>query len=352
MSSQKPFVAIVILSWNGRNYLKEYLPSVLKTEYSNYGVYVADNDSTDGTTEWLPKAFPEVKLIQTGYNAGFAEGYNIALKKIEADYYVLLNQDVAVDSRWLDTLVQKAESDNKIAACQPKILAYKKQSHFEYAGAAGGFIDRWGYPFCRGRIFDYNEADIGQYNSETEIAWGSGACLFIRANIYHELGGLDKDFFAHMEEIDLCWRVKNAGYRLYCCPDSVVYHLGGGSLNYGNPRKTFLNFRNNLRMIAKNAPKQNWKSTLVIRLFLDQLSAFNYLISGHLGDFKAVWKAHYSFLSELRKWIQRRQEIWQMLSEQGNKKPNKAGFYKKSIVFQYFAMKKKKFSDLQKDDFY
>lgn len=351
MHIQNPFVAVVILSWNGKHYLKDFLPSVLKTSYSNHKVYVADNASTDGTSEWLKEAFPEVELIDTGYNAGFAEGYNIALKQIEAEYYVLLNQDVAVDSKWLDVLVQKAESDKQIAACQPKILAYKKQDHFEYAGASGGFIDRWAYPFCRGRIFDINEKDEGQYNNAIEIAWGSGACLFIRAEVYHKLGGLDKDFFAHMEEIDLCWRVKNAGYKIYACPGSTVYHLGGGSLNYGNPRKTFLNFRNNLRMITKNAPASSWKGVLFSRIFMDQLSAISFLLKGHFGDFKAVWKAHYSFFSELKKWKKRREEVLEILNTVNIGRPGRKGFYRKSIVFQYFLRGKKHFSDLEQKDF-
>lgn len=351
MTQAKPHVAVVILSWNGKDYLKSYLPSVLKTEYPNCSIYVADNASSDGTVVWLKATFPEVKIVETGYNAGFAEGYNIALKQIEADYFVLLNQDVAVEPNWLGILVDKAESDKSIGACQPKLLADKKRDYYEYAGAAGGFLDKWYYPFCRGRFFDVLEKNNKAYDSEMEIAWGSGACLFIRADLFLKSGGLDKDFFAHMEEIDLCWRIKNAGYTIFACPKSVVYHLGGGSLNYGNPRKTHLNFRNNLRMIVKNAPDHSWKKVLFIRFFLDQLSAFYFLLSGHWGDFKAVQNAHFSFASELKKWVTKRKELKVNLDKIKIGKPSKSGFYKKSIVYQFFVKKKKSFSELDRGDF-
>lgn len=345
MNQSKPHVAVVILSWNGKDYLKTYLPSVLKTSYENHTIYVADNDSTDGTVSFLESEFPEVKIIETGYNAGFAEGYNIALSKIESDYFVLLNQDVAVEPDWLNYLVDKAESDKTIGACQPKILADKERDSFEYAGASGGFIDKLGYPFCRGRIFDTREKDSGQYNDEIEIGWGSGCALFIRAELYKSAGGLDKYFFAHMEEIDLCWRIKNAGYKIYVCPKSVVYHLGGGSLNYGNPRKTFLNFRNNLRMLIKNGG-HSWLSVLMIRLVMDYLSAAMFLVKGHFGDFKAVLRAHFSLLKEWGKWNQSRAKIRERVNAIKIAEPSKSGFYSKSIVFQYFLKGKKKYSDL------
>lgn len=351
MKHANPNVAVVILSWNGKEYLKKYLPSILQSSYSNYKIYVADNASTDGTVAWLQAEHKEVAIIETGYNAGFAEGYNIALNQIDAEYFVLLNQDVAVEPNWIEGLVEKADSDKSIGACQPKILADKERSYFEYAGASGGFIDRWGYPFCRGRIFDSREADLGQYQSSVEIAWASGCCLFIRADLYKSMQGLDKDFFAHMEEIDLCWRIKNAGYKIYVCPDSVVYHLGGGSLNYGNPRKTFLNFRNNLRMLVKNATNDTWKSSIFTRLVLDQVSALSFLAKGHFGDFKAVWHAHFSFISEWSKWKNRRKETQNLVDKLRIAPPSHTGFYKKSIVAAYFLNGKKKFSDLAPKDF-
>lgn len=351
MNQPLPHVAVVILSWNGLKFLKEYLPSVLKTNYPNYTLYVADNDSTDHTISFLKDEYSEVEIIETGYNAGFAEGYNIALSQINSDYFVLLNQDVAVEPDWLNYLVEKAESDKSIGACQPKIIADKERDYFEYAGASGGFIDSFAYPFCRGRIFDTREKDVNQYNEEMEIAWASGCALFIRADLFKSSGGLDKDFFAHMEEIDLCWRIKNAGYKIYACPKSVVYHLGGGSLNYGNPRKTFLNFRNNLRMLIKNSDQKALLTTLFVRLVLDQASAILFLLKGHIGDFKAVWKAHYSLMNEWSKWKERRGDTQLVINSIKIDSPNKKGFYRKSIVIQYFLKGKKVFKGLASEDF-
>ena len=274
---QIPSVAVVILSWNGRKFLEQFLPPLLKTTYSNVSFYVADNASTDDTIKFVSENFPAVKVIQIKKNYGFAEGYNIALKEVESDYYVLLNQDVEVIPNWIEPMVKLMENDLKIAACQPKMLEFHNKNLFEYAGAAGGFLDKHIYAFCRGRFFKTTEKDVEQYNSASEIVWASGACMFIRSRLFHSIGGLDGDFFAHFEEIDLCWRLKNAGYAIMYCPDSVIYHVGGGSLPQGNPRKTFLNYRNNMSTLVKNLPSGKVLPLVFIRYFLDIISAYKSL---------------------------------------------------------------------------
>ena len=249
-----PSVAIVILNWNGRKFLEQFMPAVLASTYPNKRVIVADNASTDDSILFLNEHFPSVEIIRNETNEGFAKGYNTALKKVTADYYVLLNSDVEVPENWIEPVISLMETDPLIAACQPKILTFDNRSFFEYAGACGGWIDKFGYPFSRGRVFDTRETDSGQYDFVQQCFWASGAAFFIRAKLYHEMGGLDEYFFAHQEEIDLCWRLQLSGYKIFVQPASVVYHVGGGTLPRGNSRKTFLNFRNNLIMIYKNQP--------------------------------------------------------------------------------------------------
>ncbi len=339
-----PTVAVAILSWNGRKFLEQFLPSVVATTYPHATHYVIDNASTDDTAVWLAQHYPQIKLVQLPENYGFAGGYNEGMKQIQADYYVLLNQDVEVTPGWLEPMVALMEQHPEAGACQPKLRAYHAKDYFEYAGAAGGFIDWLGFAFCRGRLFDTVEKDEGQYDTVMPIFWASGAALFMRAELYEKLGGLDADFFAHMEEIDLCWRMKNAGYGLLYTPHSVVYHVGGGSLPQGNPRKTFLNFRNNLWMLFKNLPEQKFKRTMALRLILDAIAAIKSLVAGNLADFNAIGKAHWAFFSSLSTLREKRKTI--LLQRKGTT-PNTQGIYTKSIVWQYFIIGKKYFGKLQ-----
>ena len=294
--------AIVILNWNGIGFLKMFLGNVIEHSLNDETVVcVADNGSTDGSQEWIAANFKNVLLIRLEKNNGFAEGYNLALKQIDAKYFVLLNSDIEVTNGWLTPLVSFMDNNPGVAACQPKILSYYKKDNFEYAGAAGGFIDKYGYPFCRGRIFDKIEKDLGQYDSQTDIFWSSGACMIADSEIWKKCGGFDDMFFAHMEEIDLCWRFNKAGYRVTYIPDSVVYHVGGGSLQYDSPFKTYLNFRNNLYLLYKNLPQKKLHTTLFIRMSLDGLSAIMFLLKGGFTKFKAVWNAHSDFYKNLDK---------------------------------------------------
>lgn len=334
-------VAIVILNWNGKRMMEKYLPSVL--EYSlGAQVYVADNASTDGSLEWLHIYYNKVKTIVLEQNYGFAEGYNRALKQVEAEYYVLLNSDVEVTHHWLEPLVEYMDTHQEVAACQPKLLSYVDKDKFEYAGAAGGFIDRFGYPFCRGRLFDTVEADNGQYDTKEEVLWATGACLLIRSTDYWKADGLDGRFFAHNEEIDLCWRLRIMRRKIVCLPDSVVYHLGGGTLPKGNPRKTFLNFRNNLTMLYKCLPDKDLRYVMRWRWVLDYLAAWQTLIlNRNYGDFKAIYQARRAF----KKWRKdfeddrRRIQVERKETEILERK-------KYSLLWQYYAKGKKHFSDL------
>jgi GT2 family glycosyltransferase len=335
-----PSVAIVILNYNGRNYLQKFLPSVLASSYSNKEIIVADNCSTDDSLDVL-KQFTNVKILSLNKNYGFAEGYNQALQKVSADYYILLNSDVEVTSQWIEPIIELMESDKKIAACQPKILSYNEKEFFEYAGAAGGWIDSLGYPFSRGRVFDEHEKDIGQYNDNAEIFWATGAAMFVRASAFHEVNGFDGFFFAHMEEIDLCWRLQLAGYKIMCCPTSVVYHVGGGTLPKGNERKVYLNFRNNIIMLSKNLclHEKIWK--LPLRFFLDMLFGLKNLFTGYGASFIAILQAYFSIIK------------WSFISKnktQLKKFPMKklTGVYAGSIVWDYFIRKKKRFSEIVK----
>lgn len=321
-------VAIVILNWNGRKMLETYLPKVVRYSKDDAEIIVADNASTDDSLTWLKENFPKVRTIVLPKNYGFAGGYNKALVQVEAEYYVLLNSDVEVTHDWLTPLIEKMEAHTEIAACQPKLLAVHDKDAFEYAGGSGGFLDRYGYPFCRGRIFDIVEKDNGQYDNNMQIFWATGACLMIRAKDYWRVGGLDERFFAHNEEIDLCWRLNLMGRKIYCFPDSYVYHVGGGTLPKANPRKTFLNFRNNLTMLWKNLPEKDLRHVMRVRWFLDYLAAFEMLIlKRNMGDFMAVLKARRAF----KKW---RNKFERTQTENGNDLRSNY-----SILWEYYVKK-------------
>lgn len=277
-------VAIVILNWNGRKMMEQYLPSVVEYSRGEAEVIVADNASTDDSVVWLSEHYPHLRVILLDQNYGFAEGYNQALRQVDSEYYVLLNSDVEVTHHWLTPLIEEMDAHEEIAACQPKLLSMTNRDAFEYAGASGGFIDRYGYPFCRGRVFDVVEDDNGQYDDAKEVLWATGACMMIRAKDYWDAGGLDGRFFAHNEEIDLCWRLHRMGKHIFCFPESTVYHVGGGTLPKSNPRKTFLNFRNNLTMLWKNLPDDELQHVMRIRCFLDYLAAFQTLLFNRNWD--------------------------------------------------------------------
>ncbi len=289
-------VAVVILNWNGKKLLEQYLPSVVK--YSlGCDVIVADNGSTDDSIEFIKQNFFTVKVIKLDKNYGFTGGYNRALAMIDADYFVLLNDDVEVTKGWINPVIRLMQQDENIAICQPKLLSYNDKSRFEYAGAAGGYIDYLGYPFCAGRIFEHLEQDKGQYDTIREIFWATGAAMFVKSSVFKELGGLDERFFAHMEEIDFCWRAKNVGYKVMYCPESKVYHYGGGTLNKLSPRKTFLNFRNNLLLLYKNLPDKELKNVMRKRKYLDLLAAFMFRITSSKAEYNAVLEARKEFLA-------------------------------------------------------
>jgi GT2 family glycosyltransferase len=334
-----PKVAIVILTWNGRKFLEQFLPSVLLSSYSNHEIFVVDNNSADDTIDFLKTHYPAIHIIKNAGNWGFAKGYNEALKQVSADYYVLLNSDVAVTPNWLAPMVKLLESDTSIAACQPKVLAYHNKNIFEYAGAAGGWIDRYGYPFCKGRVFEICEEDHGQYDQAEPIFWATGAALFIRSSAFHAQKGLDEYFFAHQEEIDLCWRVQLAGGKIYSCPSAVVYHVGGGTLQRGNSKKTFLNFRNNLIMLAKNWPLSKKLWALPVRISLDAIAAWRGLLTGDAGYFWAIVKAHFAFANWLLFY---QQKSHFPLSRKGQLK----GVLPKNLVWQFFINQKKTFSKI------
>lgn len=335
-------IAIVILNWNGKKLFDTFLPSVLKYSNSeNIEIIVADNASTDNSVNHLKQFYPSVKIISLETNFGFAEGYNQALQSVEAEYLVLLNSDVKVTENWIENCISIFEKDNKIAAVQPKILSYNNPKFFEYAGAAGGFIDKFGYPFCRGRILNRIEEDFGQYNQQSQIFWASGACIFLKNSAFKNAGGFDGDFWAHMEEIDLCWRLKNSGFKIVYEPQSVVYHLGGGTLSYGSPKKIYLNFRNNLFMLFKNLPRQQFKRIFIIRMILDGVAAVKFILGFNFREFWAVVKAHASFYRNLRKLIIKRRQIQKQVVVKEH-----AEVYSKSIMWKFFIQKKRKFSDL------
>jgi GT2 family glycosyltransferase len=311
METQKIKTAVVVLNWNGKEWLEKFLPNLVN--HSQVAtVFVADNASTDDSVDYVKINFPTVKIIVNASNGGYAKGYNDVLKQIDAEYFVLINSDIEVTAGWLSPIISLMDSDKQIASCQPKILNYNSKTKFEYAGASGGFIDILGYPFCRGRIFDDLEQDKGQYNDAVEVFWATGACFFVRSNHFWELGGLDEDFFAHQEEIDLCWRLKNKGYKIMVQPKSVVYHVGGGTLNASSPFKTHLNFRNNLFMLFKNLPISSLFTTIPMRLVLDGVAALTFLNKEKgLEHVLAIAKAHFSFYFAIPNLIAKRQKISQ-----------------------------------------
>lgn len=328
-------VAVIILNWNGEKLLREFLPSVVKNTNLDLGrVVVVDNHSTDGSWICLEQEFPDVERVLFEDNFGFAGGYNRAIEMIEAEYVVLLNSDVEVAPGWLEPLVAVLDRDERVAAVQPKILAYRDKNKFEYAGAAGGYIDYLGFPFCRGRVMDTTEQDYGQYDDEVDVFWATGASLCIRRDVYRVVGGLDEAFFAHMEEIDLCWRLKNGGYTLKVVPSSVVYHLGGGSLPMNHPRKLFLNYRNNLLMLHKNLCAKQRKKIFFARVLLDTMAGGLFLLKGQWSNTRSVIRAYKAF-REMRKAY-----------PVPERSVSLSGIYPRSIVLDYFLRGKKKFSDL------
>ncbi len=335
-------VAVVILNWNGRDMLKQFIPRVLDCSVTeDVAVYVVDNGSTDDSVDILRSFFPGVRLIVFDENLGFAGGYDRALRQIEATYVVLLNSDVEVTPDWLSPLVTYMETHPEVAACQPKIRSWKEKERFEYAGAAGGFIDRYGYPFCRGRILNTVETDRGQYDTVVPVCWATGAALFIRRADYLAAGGLDERFFAHMEEIDLCWRLWTAGKEIVCIPRSVVYHVGGGTLQADSPHKTFLNFRNNLLMIYKNLSPRESRNVLRVRFFLDHLAALSFVFRGKWSQARAVYKARRSF-KQLKPLYKERTDLPCEVSAL----PSSVK-YRGSILWSYYIQRIKRFSELQ-----
>jgi GT2 family glycosyltransferase len=331
--------AIVILNWNGRPFLEKFLPGVI-THSGRCRVVVADNASTDDSVAFVRQHFPSVELILHGQNLGFCEGYNQALKLVDADFFVLLNSDVAVTPNWTSPILALLEANPLVAACQPKIKCYQHRNRFEYAGAGGGFIDYLGYPFCRGRLFDTLEEDQGQYNDTLPVFWATGACMFIRAAAFHQAGGLEPAFFAHMEEIDLCWRLHHLGYQVMYCGQSEVYHVGGGTLPKTNAHKTFLNFRNGFAMLYKNVPPDAFYKVLPLRILLDWVAAIKFLADGDYKSAAAVFKAHANCWRHRKYWQAQRQR--QPALHQKLK-----GIYQQSVVWAYFVGKKKHFKELE-----
>ncbi len=330
-------IAVVILNWNGQKLLKQFLPSVVK--YSQEAeIFVADNDSTDDSILFLKHNFPTVHIIQNKENFGFAKGYNEALKRIKADFFALVNSDLEVTENWLQPIINTFINEPKTAIIQPKILDFKSKNYFEYAGAAGGFIDKFGYPFCRGRIFETIEKDNNQYNDNSEIFWASGACFFIRSNVYNQLHGFDESFFAHQEEIDLCWRAFNKGFIIKYNAQSTVYHVGAATLQTGNPRKTFLNFRNSLLMLTKNLPKSSLIQVLFFRMILDGIAGLKFLFQGKLQHFLEILKAHLSFYLLFLKNYKKRDNY-----------QSEKYFKLKSIVYSYYINNGKVFEKVIKN---
>jgi len=336
-------VSVVILNWNGRNLLEKFLPSVIKnTDPVLADVIVADNDSTDDSISFLTEKYPDIQIIKLDKNYGFAAGYNKALTKIDTEYYVLLNSDVEVGKNWLTPLIEFLDVNTDVAVVQPKILAQKDKAYFEYAGAAGGFIDLYGYPFCRGRLFSTLEKDLHQYDEARQIFWASGACMVIRSEEYKNTGGFDSSFFAHMEEIDLCWRLNARGKNIFCIPSSVVYHVGGATLTEENPHKTFLNFRNNLLMLFKNLNDKDFKKVYKIRKTLDYIAAIQMFVTGNINNAKATIEAHKEFSRIRANYINIKNEN---IQKQTIKTINT--IYPKSILSEYYTKGNKKFSNLR-----
>lgn len=337
-----PKVSVVILNWNGRFFLEKFLPSVYNSTYPNIEFVIGDNGSTDDSMAFVKEIYPQIRLIQNDQNYGFAGGYNKVLEQVEADYYILLNSDVEVTPQWIEPVIEMMERENYVAA-QPKIRAFHKKTHFEHAGGAGGYMDIFGYPFCRGRILHITEEDKGQYDTEKDIFWATGAALFIKSSVWKEAQGFDADFFAHMEEIDLCWRLKKMGYKIGYCPNSTVYHVGGGTLNTSNPKKTYLNFRNNLFMLHKNLPFGQAVGVIFIRMWMDLVALIHFLVQGKGKDAWAVSRAHQSFFINFFKNSKKRKKYSAV--------EYKKGVYSKSIIWDFYVNKIQKFSDLPAKNF-
>lgn len=348
MSSTSARIAVVLLNWNGRSFIERFLPGICQYNRPDSEIWIADNASTDDSLSWVERHFPQVRILRIPQNLGFAAGYNYALERIEAEYVVLLNQDVEVTPHWLDPLLQRMEAETGVGAVQPKLRAFHQRDHFEYAGAAGGMLDYLGYPFCRGRLFEHLEPDHGQYDSAMEVAWASGAALFVRRELYLALGGLDEAFFAHMEEIDLCWRIRRAGYRVYCEPASVVYHVGGGSLERENPKKLYLNFRNNGRMLVKNLPGSRLLWLLPLRAVLDTLAALHEIFIGKPAMASAALRGSWHTLRHLGHWRRQAREssVRIAASRIGPDRTRESGWYRRSIVWQVFALRRRRWSEL------
>jgi len=334
--------AVVILNWNGRNLLERFLPALLMhTPHALAEIIVADNGSTDGSESFLATHYPQIRRIVFDRNFGFAEGYNRALSQLDNEYIVLLNSDVEVTAHWLETAIDYLDTHPDVAALQPKLLDYNDKTAFEYAGASGGFLDIYGYPFCRGRILATIEKDKGQYDDTEEIFWATGACLFIRLKNYREAGGLDKNFFAHQEEIDLCWRLKARGKKIVCFPQSVVYHIGGATLKMEHPQKTFLNFRNNLLMVYKNLPGKYYRKAIIMRLFLDYLAALHLLFKGYPANASSVIKARRDFNRQKKDYPAIRKEN---LEKTVDELPS--GILRHSLLWKYYIMNQKNYKQI------
>ncbi len=337
--------AVVILNWNGKQWLEQFLPNVV-AHTPHAAIVVADNGSTDGSLEWVNAQLPGVRTIALSANHGFAGGYNRALAQVEADRYLLLNSDVEVTPGWLEAMNAYLDGHPEMAACQPKVRSHSDRERFEHAGAAGGFIDRNGYPFCRGRIFEITETDDGQYNDDREVFWATGACLLIRAKAFHDAGGFDEQLFAHMEEIDLCWRLRRTGWRIGYTSSATVYHVGGGALGYGSPRKTYLNFRNSLIVLTKNL-HHGWSwAWLLRRLVLDGFAAAKFLLEGHGAHTWQVARAHWHYFLRLPKVIRQRRAL-----ELTERAPDLTGMYHRSIAYDRFILKWEKFVELDASAF-
>lgn len=329
--------AVVILNWNGKQLLEQFLPSIVNFSEGVADIYVADNASTDDSINFIKSNFPSVKIVVNSKNGGYAKGYNDALEFIEADIYCLINSDIEVTANWLPPIIDVFQKEANTAIIQPKLLDFKNKEKFEYAGAAGGFVDYFGYPYCRGRVFNNLEDDNGQFNDTSDIFWASGACFFIRSSVFHKLGGFDEDYFAHQEEIDLCWRAQNEGFNIKYVGTSTVYHVGGATLQESNPRKTFLNFRNSLLTILKNVPRKHLAQVILVRLILDGVAGLKFVLELRPIHTWSVLKAHLSFYKNLRRFIKKRRQI-QRKSDYS---------IHTSVVWQHFILARTKFKDLQ-----
>lgn len=336
-------VTIVILNWNGRHLLEQFLPSVMATDYEDFEVLIVDNGSTDDSLVWLSEYYPQARQLILEKNYGFTTGNNLALPEVHTPYFVLLNNDVEVESGWLHPLVEMMDQDTKIASVQPKLLSFQDKGQFEYAGAAGGFIDVLGYPFSRGRLFEVTEKDEGQFEEPCEIFWSTGACMLVRKSVVDKIGLFEERYFAHMEEIDFCWRAKNFGYKIMYVPWGVVYHLGGGTLPRTNPRKTFLNVRNSLATLLKNLPASQLWYKFIFRLVLDGVWGVRAMLKGEVKILWAIFRAHFAIYGSFSFWLRRRRKIYKELEKLPRHGP---GYYSKSIIWEHFVRRKKRFFDL------